>query len=426
MERHELETVIYEKDGPIARIILNRPEKANSQNSPMVWDVENSLKDAEADYAIKVVILKANGRGFCAGHDVGGPGSAFPGVRRGGGGRPSLGRTGHPVPVAGSAPVGVPEANGCRRAGLLRRGRNLLRTAQRHRRGVRGRLLPDAAAPGPGFPGGETMVEPWVMMNFHHAYEYLYLSQTVDAQEAHRLGMVNRVVPRDELDETVELIAQQIAQAPLSVLMGIKAGVKRAWEGMGMRVHLQSHLQVMQLSAAPVTWPHGDRRTGKRATACRRARWRPGGPRWPPKQPDQDPATEQDSGTMSVDLHNRSFLKELDFSAEELVFLLDLSRHLKATKRDGCEQKQLVGKNIALIFEKTSTRTRCAFEVAAYDQGAHVTYLGPDGTQIGHKESIRTRPGCWAECSTPSSIAAISRPRSKNWPATPVCRSTTA
>jgi enoyl-CoA hydratase/carnithine racemase len=99
---------------------------------------------------------------------------------------------------------------------------------------------------GLGFPGGETMVEPWVMMNFHRAYEYLYLSQTLDAQEAHRLGMVNRVVPREQLDQAVELIAQQIAQAPLSVLMGVKAGVKRAWEGMGMRVHLQAHLQVME------------------------------------------------------------------------------------------------------------------------------------------------------------------------------------
>src|ERR1700722_12115726 len=97
-----------------------------------------------------------------------------------------------------------------------------------------------------GLPGAETMVEPWVFMNFHRAYEYLYLSQTVDAREAHRLGMVTRVVPRAQLDETAELIAQQIAQAPLSVLMGVKAGVKRAWEGMGMRVHLQSHLQVME------------------------------------------------------------------------------------------------------------------------------------------------------------------------------------
>lgn len=70
MERRELETVIYEKDGPVARIILNRPAKANAQNSAMVWDVENSLKDAEADYAIKVVVMKANGPGFCSGHDV--------------------------------------------------------------------------------------------------------------------------------------------------------------------------------------------------------------------------------------------------------------------------------------------------------------------------------------------------------------------
>ena len=100
---------------------------------------------------------------------------------------------------------------------------------------------------GLGFPGGETMIEPWVMMNFHHAYEYLYLSQTLDAGEARRRGMVNRVVPRDQLDETVELIAHQIAQAPLSVLMGLKAGVKRAWETMGMRVHLQSQLQMMEV-----------------------------------------------------------------------------------------------------------------------------------------------------------------------------------
>jgi enoyl-CoA hydratase/carnithine racemase len=74
----------------------------------------------------------------------------------------------------------------------------------------------------------------------------LYLSQTVDAREAYRLGMVNRVVPGSDLESTAELIAAQIAQAPLSVLMGIKAGVKRAREGMDMRVHVQSHLQVME------------------------------------------------------------------------------------------------------------------------------------------------------------------------------------
>ncbi|MEJ5264085.1 MAG: ornithine carbamoyltransferase [Bacteroidales bacterium] len=92
---------------------------------------------------------------------------------------------------------------------------------------------------------------------------------------------------------------------------------------------------------------------------------------------------------MSVNLRNRSFLKLLDFTPEEIKYLLDLSRELKAAKRAGTEQQRLKGKNIALIFEKTSTRTRCAFEVAAYDQGAHVTYLSPEGSQIGHKESIK-------------------------------------
>jgi len=92
---------------------------------------------------------------------------------------------------------------------------------------------------------------------------------------------------------------------------------------------------------------------------------------------------------MAYNLRNRSFVKELDFTPEELKFLLKLSADLKAAKYGGFEQPRLKGKNIALIFEKTSTRTRCAFEVAAYDQGAHVTYLGPSGSQIGYKESMK-------------------------------------
>lgn len=88
------------------------------------------------------------------------------------------------------------------------------------------------------------------------------------------------------------------------------------------------------------------------------------------------------------DLLNRHFLKELDFTREEWTHLLDLSVELKAAKRARREQRRLVGRNIALIFEKTSTRTRCAFEVAAHDQGAHCTYLDPAGSQLGHKESI--------------------------------------
>jgi len=92
---------------------------------------------------------------------------------------------------------------------------------------------------------------------------------------------------------------------------------------------------------------------------------------------------------MAYNLRNRSFLKELDFTPREISFLLDLSIVLKKAKYGGYEQQRLKGKNIALIFEKDSTRTRCAFEVAAYDQGAHVTYLGPTGSQIGKKESMK-------------------------------------
>ena len=92
---------------------------------------------------------------------------------------------------------------------------------------------------------------------------------------------------------------------------------------------------------------------------------------------------------MAINLKNRSFLKLLDFTPEEIQYFLDLAAQLKADKKAGNELPRLTGKNIALIFEKTSTRTRCSFEVAAHDQGAHVTYLGPTGSQIGVKESMR-------------------------------------
>ncbi|MFH7594072.1 ornithine carbamoyltransferase [Streptomyces racemochromogenes] len=92
---------------------------------------------------------------------------------------------------------------------------------------------------------------------------------------------------------------------------------------------------------------------------------------------------------MATDLFGRSFLKELDFTAAEFRGLVELAASLKAAKKAGTEERRLRGKNIALIFEKTSTRTRCAFEVAAADQGAHTTYLDPSGSQIGHKETVR-------------------------------------
>ncbi|MBZ9685742.1 ornithine carbamoyltransferase [Clostridium estertheticum] len=91
---------------------------------------------------------------------------------------------------------------------------------------------------------------------------------------------------------------------------------------------------------------------------------------------------------MMFNLRNRNFLTLMDFTPKEINYFLDLARDLKRAKYAGTEQQTLKGKNIALIFEKSSTRTRCAFEVGALDQGAHVTYLGPTGTQIGKKESV--------------------------------------
>ena len=90
-----------------------------------------------------------------------------------------------------------------------------------------------------------------------------------------------------------------------------------------------------------------------------------------------------------VDIRGRHFLRLADYSPEEIAYLIDLAAELKAAKKEGREEQKLVGKEIALIFEKDSTRTRCAFEVAAYDQGAHVTFIGPSGSHMGHKETAK-------------------------------------
>jgi ornithine carbamoyltransferase len=90
-----------------------------------------------------------------------------------------------------------------------------------------------------------------------------------------------------------------------------------------------------------------------------------------------------------MDLHGRSLLKEIDFTKDEFLFLVDLADQLRQEKRTRTERQRMIGRNIALIFEKASTRTRSAFEVGAHDQGAHVTYLGPEESQLGHKESAK-------------------------------------
>src|SRR5262245_39408647 len=207
----ELDAVIYEREGPIARIVLNQPETANAQSSAMVRDVEACLDDAEHDYDVRVVILKANGRGFCSGHLIGREGTAYEEFKE------ALDRVGSawmpqfdlfvwPVLHLWEFPKPI--------------------IAQVHGYAIGGgtyfALLPDITiasddayfqmplVQGLGLPGGETMIEPWVFMNWKRAAEYLYTAQTLTAAEAHDMGLVNRVVSRDDLEATVEGIAETV------------------------------------------------------------------------------------------------------------------------------------------------------------------------------------------------------------------------
>ena len=238
MDIRELEHVIYEKDGAIARIILNNPERANAQSSEMVHSVNTCLDDAQYDYDIKVVILKANGKGFCSGHI---PDGSYPEFRA-------------ELDAAGKVWRSAAQLFLWPVLKLWEFPKPLI--AQVHGYAIGGgttwALLPELTVasddawfqmpliPGFGLPGAETMFEPWVFMNYKRAAEYLYTAKKLSAQEALDQGLVNRVVPRDELEETVEALANEIAKAPLITLQAAKSGIIRAWETMGFRVHQQA------------------------------------------------------------------------------------------------------------------------------------------------------------------------------------------
>ncbi len=248
MEHHDLGPVIYEKDGSVSRLILNWPEKANAQSSEMVHAFDDALTLADRDYDVKVVIIKANGNGFCAGHAVGG--DTYPEFTENRERWNSVWKA---------------------QADLFLKPTQRLwefrkpTIAQVHGYALGGgtywALLPDVTiasddaffqmplVQGLGFPGGETMIEPWLFMNWKRTYEYLYTAQTVTAEEALGMGMVNRVVPRAELEATVEQFAAHVAKAPLSTLMATKQLVSRAWELMGMRMHWQMSTDVMAVVA---------------------------------------------------------------------------------------------------------------------------------------------------------------------------------
>jgi enoyl-CoA hydratase len=237
METRELEHVVYEKDGAIARIILNNTAAANAQSAPMVHSVNECLDDAQYDYDIKVLIIKGNGRGFCSGHIPEGTYPEFEAEYKASGkvwrsaGQlflwPVLKLWEFPKPV-------IAQVHGYAIGG-----------------GTTWALLPEITVasedawfqmplvPGFGLPGSETMFEPWVFMNYKRAAEYLYTAQKLTAAEALEFGLVNKVVPRDELEETVEALAAKICRAPLITLQATKMGLVRAWETMGFRTHQQ-------------------------------------------------------------------------------------------------------------------------------------------------------------------------------------------
>jgi enoyl-CoA hydratase len=250
-ETHSFENVIYQKDGPIARVIMNRPHAANAHSETMVREIDDALKLAQRDYDVKVLVIKANGKGFSAGHDV----NMRPGS--------------HPEFEASLANIGVPwkahqDLYLWPVLSLWEFPKPVI--AQVHGYCIGGgtyyglftdiTIASDDAyfqmplLQGHGLPGGETMIEPWIFMNWKRASEYMYTAQTLTAEQALEMGLVNRVVPRADLEQTVEDMAAEIARVPLSTLMATKALMKRAWELMGLRMHMQMSTDLMTMAIA--------------------------------------------------------------------------------------------------------------------------------------------------------------------------------
>jgi len=239
--------LIYESADGIATLTLDNGAQANLQDHDMVWAFDEALDLAEADYDVKVVVIKANGKGFCAGHLGSGDYPEFiENFERSGTtwtGQstlfldPVLRLWEFPKPTI-AAVHGY--AAGC---------------------GTYWALLPDITIASDdawfqmphvklmGLPGAETMIEPWVFMNWKLTYEYLYRRQRLTAQQALEFHLVNHVVARDDLESTTYEIAAEIAEAPLTTLRATKLLVKRAWELMGLRVHLQWSNDTVTLTA---------------------------------------------------------------------------------------------------------------------------------------------------------------------------------
>jgi len=249
VERVEFETIVYEKDGPVARIVLNTPEKANIQTARQVYDMDEALVLADDDDEVKVLVLKANGQGFCAGHAIVPP-EEMPEVYPTTGPTPERTWRRHhqglflwpPLRLWEFPKVTIAQVHGyCVGGGTVYGLLTDLTIASDDA------YFQMPLPQGFGLPGAQTMIEPWVFMNFKRAAEYLFLAPTIPAEQARELGMINRVVPRAELEATVEEAARTVARMPLTTILATKQGLTRAWEMMGMRMHLQQSTDLVAL-----------------------------------------------------------------------------------------------------------------------------------------------------------------------------------
>jgi enoyl-CoA hydratase len=249
VEQVEFETILYQKDGPVARIVLNTPDKANVQTAQQVWDMEEALTRADTDDEVKVLVLKGNGKGFCAGHAIVGR-DEMPEVYPTTGADPEYTWKHHhyglflwpPLRLWEFPKITIAQVHGyCVGGGTVYGLLTDMTVASEDA------YFQMPLPQGFGLPGAQTMIEPWVLMNWKRAAEYLFLAPTIDAQQAKEWGMVNRVVPAAELEDAVEEMARTVAKMPLTTILATKAGLKRAWEAMGMRGHLQQSADLVAL-----------------------------------------------------------------------------------------------------------------------------------------------------------------------------------
>jgi enoyl-CoA hydratase/carnithine racemase len=247
METLEFGPVRYELSPPVARVVLNDPARRNAQSSEMVRGVQQALALARRDHAIRVVIVKAAGETFCSGHlrSI----EAYPefqasfehkGTAYEGQSElflwPMLEFWEFPKPTI--AQVQGAAVQGGTYWALLTDLTLASEDATFQMPSVRW-----------GLPGSETMIEPWLFMNWKRASEYLYTGRLLRAAEACQMGLVNRVVPATDLERETETTAAHIAEVPGTTLLATKSLIKRAWELMGMRVHLQMSNDLVALAS---------------------------------------------------------------------------------------------------------------------------------------------------------------------------------